>query len=173
MATTRVSYQIGRYVGVEIRDYGHGRVEVVFSQDVYVDRVLTKKEFELTLHRWQQLTWCIGDIEESIKEHTDGKDVHYSYRLGANVHVQVNSGFKVVDIRKFWLPEGRTKVCPTRKGIALKFDEFDALVKLKAEIEQVIPELNEVQPCWMDSDHMNQLGALACPECNPNDYQNW
>ena len=23
------------------------------------------------------------------------------------------------------------------------------------------------------SDHMNQLGALQCLECNPNDYENW
>ena len=22
-------------------------------------------------------------------------------------------------------------------------------------------------------DHMNQLGALRCSECNPNDFQNW
>ena len=28
-------------------------------------------------------------------------------------------------------------------------------------------------PCYMQSDHMNQLGALRCSECNPNDYQNW
>ena len=23
------------------------------------------------------------------------------------------------------------------------------------------------------SDHMNQLGALQCSECNSNDYENW
>ena len=51
-------------------------------------------------------------------------------------------------------------------------DEFDTLVKLKAEIEQVIPELNSVQPCWMSEDHMNQEGMLRCAECNPNDYYN-
>ena len=30
-----------------------------------------------------------------------------------------------------------------------------------------------VVPCYVQSDHMNQLGALRCSECNPNDYQNW
>ena len=36
-----------------------------------------------------------------------------------------------------------------------------------------LTELDGVVPCYMQSDHMNQLGALRCSECNPNDYQNW
>ena len=28
-------------------------------------------------------------------------------------------------------------------------------------------------PCYVQSDHMNQLGALRCSKCNPNNYQNW
>ena len=26
---------------------------------------------------------------------------------------------------------------------------------------------------FVQIDHMNQLGALQCSECNPNDYENW
>ena len=36
-----------------------------------------------------------------------------------------------------------------------------------------LPELDGVVPCYVQSDHMNQLGALRCSECNPNDYENW
>ena len=76
----------------------------------------------------------------------------------------------VHDIRQFWLPEHTDQVQLTRKGIALKFDEFDTLIKLKAEIEQVIPELDQMQPCWMSDDHMNQEGLMNCRECNPNQH---
>ena len=117
--------------------------------------------------------WQTEDINEAVRKQKAGEDVHYRCHLGGNNYVQVNSGFPVVDLRKFWLPGGKTDVQPTRRGIPLKFEEFDTLLKLKAEIEQVIPELNGTQPCWMDDDHMNQLGYLTCAECNPNDYQNW
>ena len=30
-----------------------------------------------------------------------------------------------------------------------------------------------VVPCYVQTYYMNQLGALRCWECNPNDYQNW
>ena len=36
-----------------------------------------------------------------------------------------------------------------------------------------LTELDGVVPCYVQSDHMNQLGALLCSECNLNDYQNW
>ena len=45
--------------------------------------------------------------------------------------------------------------------------------ELLTEIGRALPELDGVVPCYVQSDHMNQLGALRCSECNPNDYQNW
>ena len=47
-----------------------------------------------------------------------------------------------------------------------------AVKELLTEIGRVLPELDGVVPCYVQSDHMNQLGALRCSECNPNDYQN-
>ena len=178
MDTIRSTYKLGRFVTVNVKDYGHGNVEIVFQQSVYVSNFRSGdkpviKEFALTLQQWQQLMDRLQDIEKAVTDHKTAKMVQFRYHLGRNRYVQVNSGFKVVDLRVFWLPEGKSDVQPTRRGISLKFEEFDSLVKLKAEIEQVIPELNTIQPCWMGSDHMNQLGALSCSECNPNDHYNW
>ena len=33
--------------------------------------------------------------------------------------------------------------------------------------------LDRVVPCYVQSDHMNQLGALRCLECSLNDHENW
>ena len=177
MVITRATFKIGKYVTIEVKDFGHDNVEVVLSQSVYVDTSKYRKgdrpamkEFTLSLRRWQQLMMRIDDLQMAMTEHIDGKEVHFKHHLGRNNFVQVNSGFKVVDIRQFWLPEHTDQVQPTRKGIALKFDEFDTLIKLKAEIEQVIPELDQMQPCWMSDDHMNQEGLMNCRECNPNQH---
>ena len=51
--------------------------------------------------------------------------------------------------------------------------EYIAVKELLTEIGRALPELDGVVPCYIQSDHMNQLGALQCSECNPNDYQNW
>ena len=37
---------------------------------------------------------------------------------------------------------------------------------------KTLPELDEVVPCYMQSDHMNHFGALQCSECNVNDFEN-
>ncbi len=78
-----------------------------------------------------------------------------------------------MNIRKFWLPEGEERAVATRKGIALRFDEFKVLVQSVNDINCHVPELADVVPCSMREDHQNQLGALSCSECNPNDFRNW
>ena len=62
---------------------------------------------------------------------------------------------------------------PTKKGLCLRPLEYSALKELLPEIGKVLPELDASVPCYMQSDHMNQLGALQCSECSPNDYENW
>ena len=173
MFTTRATYQLGKYVSVEVHDHGSDHIEVALIQTLYEKNLLVKKDYTMTLQRYQQLMWQKDEIEEAIRKHKAGVDVHYSWHLGGNNYVQVNSGFPVVDLRKFWLPEGKNQVQATRRGIPLKFDEYDTLIKLRAEIEQVMPELKDTEPCYMGNDHMNQLGYLRCTECNPNDCCNW
>ena len=76
-----------------------------------------------------------------------------------------------MDIRQYWKPQ--EEVIPTKKGLYLRPPEYIAVKELLTEIGRVLPELDGVVPCYVQSDHMNQLGALRCSECNPNDYQNW
>ena len=178
MESIRSTYKLGRFVTVKVKDYGHGKVEIVFEQSVYVPNFIkgdkpVMKEYALSLQQWQQLMNRLQDIDTAVTDHQTDKTVHVQYHLGRNLYVHVNSGFNVVDLRDFWLPEGKSDLVPTRRGISIKFEEFDTLVKLKTEIEQVIPELNTIQPCLKRSDRMNPLGVLSYSEYKPNDHHNW
>ena len=173
MKTIRTTYILGKYVTLEIKDDGNQNIDLVLSQNIHINNILTKTDYTLTLQRWQHFMYYVDEIQQAVQELNEGKEVYLNYHMGGNNFVQVNSGFNVVDFRQFWLPYGQSEVHPTRKGIALKFDEFETLIQLKANIEQVIPELNETQPCWMADYHKNPLGYLMCPECNPDDYMNW
>ena len=62
---------------------------------------------------------------------------------------------------------------PTKKGLYLRPLEYIAAKELVLVIRRALPELDRVVPCYVQSDHMNQLGALQCLECNQNDYENW
>ena len=75
-----------------------------------------------------------------------------------------------VDIRQYWKPE--EEMISTKKGICSRPLEYVRLKELLPEIGNTLPELNGVVPCFLQSDHMNHLGALQCSECNPNDFYN-
>ena len=98
------------------------------------------------------------------------KEVDLKLHLGGNVYVSVSSKFPLVDIRQFWLPEQETQIKASRKGISLRSSEWEELKQVQPLIEAAIPEISTTIPCLMRDDHMNQLGMLACRECNPNGY---
>ena len=74
-------------------------------------------------------------------------------------------------IRQFWMP--RDELVPTKKGLCLRPIEYSFLKEFVPQIGTTLPELDRVVPCYIQSDHMNQLGALQCSECNPDDFANW
>ena len=76
-----------------------------------------------------------------------------------------------MDIRQYWKPQ--EELILTKKGLCLKPLEYIAVKELIPEIGRILPDLDGVVPCYVQSDHINQLGALQCLECNPNDYENW
>ena len=126
----------------------------------------TKKGISVTLSRWKNLVDRMVYLDEALAERKP-----YTSHLGGNVYFTVTLGGTCVDIRQYWTPE--KDVVPTRKGLCLRPLEYQRLKELLPLIGQALPELDAVVPCYLQSDHMNQLGALQCPECNPNDCMNW
>ena len=133
----------------------------------------TKTGAALTPIRWNQFLSSIDELENSINSLNRGEKVQFDQHLGGNWIVSVNSDFPCVNVRKYWQPPEQENTVPTKKGITLKFSEFRKLVSSLDVINSHAPELADVVPCIQREDHQNQLGALMCLECNPNEYQNW
>ena len=89
--------------------------------------------------------------------------------IGGTHYVSVTSGYQCVDFRKWFQPYGSKdgEIKPTKKGMALRFDEWADLCTLVTTINAKYPSLDSALPCYYDDDHMNQVGWLNCTECNP------
>ena len=64
------------------------------------------------------------------------------------------------------------EVVHTRTGICLQPSEYDRLKELLNEIGNALPKWSAKVLCFLQSDRLNQLVSLQCPERNPNDYNN-
>ena len=116
--------------------------------------------------RWKN--W-VDYLEYADQARTEKQN--YMSHLGGNVYYIITEGRACIDIRLYW--KTQEEVVPTKKGLCLRPLEYIAVKELVPEIGIALPELDGVVPCYVHSDHTNQLGALQCLECNTNDYQNW
>ena len=130
----------------------------------------TKNGVTLTPQRWLELYKCLDDLTNTANEVQQGKSTQYTYHLGGNWYVSVDSNYPCVNIRRFWMPPGAESICATRNGITLSFLQFNELKTAFTLVESCYPELKDLQPCYMGLDHQSLLGALQCTECSPNGY---
>ena len=116
--------------------------------------------------RWKNLVNQLEFEEKALHEKKS-----FGNHIGGNVYCTVAENGVCVDIRQYWKPE--EEVIPTKKGICLRPSEYVRMKELLPETGNALSELNLVVPCFLQCDHMNQLGALQSSECNPNDFYNW
>jgi len=162
MASTRCTLALGNGRYAQVCEW-KGDLRVDLRE--WDDNAPTKKGISLSLSRWKNWVETISYIDQALEDKTI-----YESHLGGNVYCQVQQDNPCVDIRQYWKPE--SEVIATKKGICLRPSEYNRLKELLMEIGQTLPELDAVIPCYLQGDHMNQQGALQCPECNPNDYMN-
>jgi hypothetical protein len=160
MSRYTLSLGNGRYVQV-VEWKGELRVDM----REWNENIPTKKGISLTLMRWKNWVDYVESVDEALVEKKA-----YNSHLGGNVYCTIDEGSKCVDIRQYWKPE--ETVVPTKRGLCLRPSEYKVLKDMVPEINKTIPELGAVVPCYLQSDHMNQEGALQCPECTPNDRSN-
>jgi len=137
------------------------------------------QKLTLSLQKWKQLTKDSNSILlaiDGINEESFGYESEWC--LGGNFYVTLHKSIQetshlsaIVDIRKRTKIHG--EIIDSDEGILLTYSEFRQLMKLTNIVEQLIPELVNLRPCWEGDDHYNQMGALTCPECNPDEYLNW
>lgn len=157
----RIDLGNGRYVETP-RLYGEPGIDI----REWNGNVPTKKGIRLTLMRWKNFIDQIVYVDAALT-----KKEAYECHLGGNVYCTVREGNPCVDIRQYWKPE--ETVVPTRKGLCLRPAEYKKLKENLTVINKENPQVDTILPCYLQGDHMNQLGYLKCSECNPNDFQNW
>ena len=163
MSSYRCKFTLGNNRYVQVCEWkGELRVDL---REWNLDKP-TKKGISLTLMRWKEFLDQLDYLDEALKEKKS-----YNRHLGGNVNVTVTENSVYVDIRQHWKPA--TEVVPTKKGLCLRPKEFSLLKQLLPEINRTLPELDAVVPCYLQVDHMNQLGMLDCSECNPDNNTGW
>ena len=163
MANNRCRFSLGNDRYVEVHEW-QGELRVDIRE--WKDDKPTKKGISLNLMRWKNWVDQLEYVDKALENKQS-----FTYHLGGNVFCKIGENSVCVDIRQFWKPQD--EVVPTKKGMCLRPLEYSSLKQRLPEIGNVLPELNAVVPCFLQSDHMNQLGALQCSECNPNDFHNW
>ena len=131
----------------------------------------TKKGIALDLEKWKKLCCKVDFIDGILDEYRDSKTVDYMSHLGRNYYVTVKSGFALVNMRCWFIPDGQEELMATKTGIAHTFQQWENLKDAMPVVEELLDgELNNVSFC--EESHQNQLGALTCSNCNPNDFMN-
>ena len=143
---------------VHIRQYEKD----VFTRYMYP----TAKGIALRPHRLVKLFELSGCIDKCVEKlrNKDG-DVKLRKHLGGGIFVGVVNGYQCVNLRKYFVPVGSVIPFPTRFGIAIRFNEWNALHNAIGDLLKNFPSLMSSTPCHMNTDH--QLNYLDCPECCP------
>jgi len=119
--------------------------------------------------RWAVFRQAVDEVDTAVKALREGVDVKLQHHIGGAYYISVTSGYSCVDVRKFYQPydskDGQIKA--TKRGVALRFDEWVTLCQLIDTVNAAYPSLADAQPCYYGDDHMNQLGWLNCLECHP------
>jgi len=111
----------------------------------------------------------VSEINDLVKA-LDGnkKNVDFRRHIGGGRYESVTSGILYVDFRKFFCSSGTDEIKPKQSGVAPRVHEWWKFVEIIKFIDDTYPALSTTLPCYTgDGDHLNQLGALQCPECNP------
>ena len=136
------------------------------AQDPYTGKVYpTKRGVSFTPSTWATLVFNANDIDVKVKELVTETNFEYRVHLGKAVFCTVTSGYYFVNIRRYFLLEG--KLQPTKSGICLKLAEWNCLKGYFDAIKTTTPELAEALPCFFSADHANQQGDAECKICHP------
>ena len=152
-------------------EIGERRFLVLKKDEVKIFEHGSPKMATFTLCRWAQFVEFFDEIDQSVAKLVDDQQqIELQLHIGAGWYVSVTTGYRCVDIRKFYSRTG-VGIRPTKSGIALRLSEWSRLKEVAKEMKEKVPAVAEAQPCWTGADHFNQEGAIACGECNP--YGTW
>jgi len=90
--------------------------------------------------------------------------VTYKEPIGGGYYISITSDFWCIDIIKWFLPHGENDIKPTHSGLALRLREWRVMKQIVEAINNKYAALGTALPCYVQDDHLNQLGSLHCRE---------
>jgi hypothetical protein len=118
---------------------------------------------------WWEIQRYISDLDNNILHLQQGnQEVDFKCYLGKNWYIIVQSGYQLVNVKRYLTSPGTVNIHPTKHGQILSFDKYNKMEDFFNDINACIPNFDHFQPCYMQLDHANILGALTCSVRNPN-----
>jgi hypothetical protein len=154
----RYALGVKRYVSVRKQD---GELTVTIAEDG------SEKSAILPARRWVRFVAAMNDAEESLKQMLAKQYVKFNQHVGGGWYLSVTTGYLCVDLRRWYYDVRTNEIKPSKTGIALRINEWNALKDVIQQIHQKYPALSTTQTCTSQPDHYNLEGAISCFECNP------
>jgi hypothetical protein len=142
------------------------RFVVVKDDEIRLFEDGSNKVAAFSYPRWAQFVEFFDEIDNAVNKLIREEEVKLRLHIGASWYVSVATGYRCVDIRKYYMAQDGA-VKPTKTGIALRLYEWSRLLEVVKDIKEKHPKVAQAQPCWTQTDHFNQEGAMMCVECNP------
>ena len=87
----------------------------------------------------------------------------YKHHIGGAIFVSTGQGFNCVDLRRHFIPEGKSFITPTKCGMAQSPNQWNSMKEKLVELLVLHPELESALPCMRDG----QEEMMQCRECMP------
>ena len=134
---------------------------------------VSKKGIAMSLQRFLRVERLKDQVQSVIDDIKAGKTVNEKFHVGGPLMLQMASPFHTIHLREFYKGANSESILPGSKGIVLKWKQWVKVMELIPLLETTIPELREIRICDEHSDHLNQMGFMMCPECNPFSYKDY
>lgn len=128
-------------------------------------KTATRKGIRMSLGCFVRLVWLQDTVQDRLDKIKSGEKVDEKILVGGPVFIQMSSPFLTVHVREFYT-NGENKIKPGRRGIVMKLRQWQKMLTLARELDDVIPQFSEMKPCYYDTDHANQEGMMSCSTCS-------
>ena len=106
-------------------------------------------------------------LNNYIEKFDDELIINQSYHQGGNIFVYICKPFRCVQFRKFNYDVFSDRIYPTKKGISIKFNEWDRFLSHLETIEILYPVFVWSSPCKHESLNSFYSCAECCPQSRP------
>ena len=135
---------------------GYSRYVRVCPELLVIEDDEAVKAISLNLQRACKLVRMKDDVDALVKKVIEKTEiVDYRSHIGGGWFVSVTSAYLCVDIREWYLDKN-LQLKPSRKGMALRLNEWADFVKSLPQIYKLRPAFEKEVPCYHQPSHGNQ-----------------